>query len=202
MTEEKKKTKKSGKTKIDWRNRIVATGEKAAKEFKYNPLNWRQHNDFQRSAMDGVLSEIGWVQGVIENVRTGNLIDGHLRVEEAMKLGEETIVPFVQVDLSEEEEKKILLVLDPIGALATMDAENFLELADSVDLHSDALQELIAEMSKDQTTESDNEPNLNDPDFNYENQFGVIVECDGEDHQKEVFDSLTAQGFKVKVVVV
>lgn len=190
------------KKKIDWRNRIVANGEKAAKEFKYNPLNWRQHNDVQRSAMDGVLSEIGWVQGVIENVRTGNLIDGHLRVEEAMKLGEETIVPFVQVDLSEEEEKKILLVLDPIGALATMDAENFLELADSVDLHSDALQELIAEMSKDQTAESDNEPNLNDPDFNYENQFGVIVECDGEDHQREVFDALTTQGFKVKVVVV
>lgn len=33
-----------------WKNRIVGTGQKAAKEFTANPHNWRTHPDFQASA--------------------------------------------------------------------------------------------------------------------------------------------------------
>jgi hypothetical protein len=185
-----------------WQNRIVSTGEKPASEFKFNPSNWRLHGDNQRSAIDGILSEIGWVTGVIENVRTGNLIDGHLRIEEALQKDENTPVPFTQVDLSDEEERKILMLLDPIGSLATMDSEAFAALAESTNLMTDSLTKLIADLSNENLVVADDEPNLNDPNFKYENKFGVIVECDDEKHQKKVFDYLVAQGYKVKVVVV
>ena len=177
-------------------------GTKAAKDFNYNPDNFREHGEAQRTALDSLLNEVGWVTGVIVNKTTNRLIDGHLRVEEGLKQSPEAQIPFTQVDLSEEEERKILLVLDPIGALATMDAENFQSLAESIDFNSKSLDELIAQLSENEQLESDNEPNLDDPDFSYENQFGVIVECDDEAHQKEVFDALTEQGYKVKVVVV
>jgi len=51
--------------------------------------------------MAGVLEEVGVVQGVVWNQRTGRLVDGHLRLELAKKRGEKTVVATV-VDLSEQ----------------------------------------------------------------------------------------------------
>lgn len=198
----------SKKETTTWQNRIVCSGEKPASEFNFNPLNWRQHSQQQRSALNDVLSRVGWVTGVIENVRTGNLLDGHARVEEALTKGADTLVPFIQVDLSLEEEKQILAVLDPIGAMATTDAEKLQELVETLDFDSDALTDMLAALlpqdleSLEDAANASDEPNLNDPNFSYSNQYGVIVECDGELHQKEVFDRLTGMGLRVKVVVV
>lgn len=198
----------SKKSENQWQNRIVGSGEKAAKEFNFNPANWRQHSQQQRSALNDVLSRVGWVTGVIFNRTSGNLLDGHARIEEALQKSPESLVPFIEVELSLEEEKQILAVFDPIGAMATTDAEKLAELVDSLDFDSDALTGMLAALlpSADELEEiadrSNDEPNLNDPNFNYSNQFGVIVECDGEMHQKEVFDRLTEMGFRVKVVVV
>ena len=68
-----------------------------------------------------------------KNIITKNLIDGHARVEEALKLGEDPPVPYLQVDLTEAEEKEILALLDPIGALATTDTEKLQELFESIE---------------------------------------------------------------------
>mgnify|MGYP006876735290 CR=1 FL=1 len=59
-----------------FKNRIVGHGIKPASQFMANPLNWRQHPPEQRSLLNSVLKEIGWVQDVVENVRTGNQING------------------------------------------------------------------------------------------------------------------------------
>jgi hypothetical protein len=126
-----------------WQNRIVGHGVKPAKEFRFNPGNWREHGKFQRDALTGSLNEIGWVTGVIENVTTGNLVDGHARVEEALQQGPDTPVPFIQVQLSEEEEKKILAILDPISALATTNTDKLKELTSILEFQSDVLTELI-----------------------------------------------------------
>ena len=79
------KTKDSQSAPVKWRNRIVGHGTKPAKDFLANPHNWRIHPKPQQDAMQGVLGEVGWVQSVVENVRTGHLIDGHLRVVEALR---------------------------------------------------------------------------------------------------------------------
>lgn len=188
---------------VTWQNRIVRTGTRRAADFNFNPENWRGHPQSQRDALNAILSEVGWVQGVIVNVRTNRLIDGHARVEEALALGADTPVPFTEVDLSPEEEKLILLLLDPLGGMATTNAEAFQNLAQSLDIESAALLDAISGLSEDHASGLEGlEPNLNDPNFNYQNQFGVIVECESEAHQKRVFDELQAAGHKVKVVVV
>lgn len=38
--------------------------------------------------------------------------------------------------------------------------------------------------------------------FKYKPKFGVIVNCDDESHQKNVYEQLTEQGYNLKVVVV
>ncbi len=135
-----------------WKNRIVGYGEKAAADFVLNPLNPKRHPDAQQAAIAAALSEIGWVTGVIENVRTGHLVDGESRVTEALKNNANEVIPYIKVDLSLEEEKKVLLVFDRIGALALDDTERISELLSSITFESDALSGLLEQV---QTPEID-----------------------------------------------
>lgn len=132
----------------EWRNRIVRTGTAPASEFKANELNWRVHPKAQRDALKGVLSEVGWVTGVITNVTTGNVIDGHARIEEALKLGDETPVPFVEVELSEAEEMKILATLDPLSAMAGADKEQLDALLREVETADAAVMQMLDDLAK------------------------------------------------------
>lgn len=133
---------------MSWKNRIVGHGEQAAISFMANPLNWRIHPKAQREALTGVLSEVGWVQSVIVNRTTGNVVDGHARIEEALKLGDETPVPFVEVDLSEAEEQKILLTIDPISAMAAADKQNLDALLRDVGTASSAVADMLTDLAE------------------------------------------------------
>jgi hypothetical protein len=165
-----------------WQNRIVGHGVKAAKDFKFNPGNWREHGKFQREALNGSLSEIGWVTGVIENISTGNLIDGHARVEEALQQGPDTPVPFIQVELSEDEEKKILAVLDPISALATTNSDKLKELTSMLEFQSGALAELIElRQSSDLNLEEFFQDKLIEP---APEKFSIVLEYSKEDYAR------------------
>jgi hypothetical protein len=104
-----------------FRIRIAGFETKAARAFRFHPLNFRRHGAEQRAALRTMLGDVGWVQGVIENRRTGNLIDGHARIEEALRDDPEQSVPYVLVDLTRREEKAVLATLDQIGAMAETD---------------------------------------------------------------------------------
>ncbi len=86
----------------NWQNRIVSYGTKPADQFTANPSNPRMHPMFQRDVMRAALDTLGWIAPVIENVRTGYLVDGHERVMQALERNED--VPFVAIDISSEEE--------------------------------------------------------------------------------------------------
>lgn len=118
-------------------------GEEAPGAIVANPLNYRTHPAFQRRALSAVLDEVGYVQDVIVNRRTGNLIDGHLRVALALERREAT-VPVVYVDLEDAEERLILATLDPIGALAGQDAEILNRLRADLTVQDEALRQLLA----------------------------------------------------------
>lgn len=114
-----------------WESRIVEFGEVAPDQLLANPLNARRHPGAQRDALRASLDEIGWVAPVIVNRRTGRMVDGHARVEEALSAGLAT-VPVVTIDVSEDEERVMLATFDPIGALATYDQELLAELLPSI----------------------------------------------------------------------
>lgn len=128
---------------IEWRNRISGEGEKKASEFKVNPKNWRTHPQNQRDALVGALNEVGWVQRVIVNRRTGYLLDGHERIEEALKNGD-ALVPYIEVDLDEDEEAYVLATLDPIGAMASADSEKLGALLQEVKSGEAGVQAMLA----------------------------------------------------------
>lgn len=132
-----------------FKNRIIGYGSKPADEFVFNPDNWRKHGDAQRAAIDGILSEVGWVTGVIENETTGNLIDGHARVEQALQRNPKEPVPFIKVKLTADEEKKVLAVLDPIGGMAQTDTDVLNALLKAINFESDALNDLVSVQAAD-----------------------------------------------------
>jgi hypothetical protein len=131
----------------DWRNRIVGYGEASPASLPDHPLNWRKHPAFQARALTGVLEEVGWVQNVIVNKRTGHLVDGHLRVALARQAGHAN-VPVTYVDLSEPEERLVLATLDPLSALADADAPALDALLREVNSGSEALQGMLAGLAR------------------------------------------------------
>lgn len=128
-----------------WNNRIVSTGEMSVEDLHANPKNWRLHPRKQQEALAGTLGEVGVVQGVVFNQRTGRLVDGHLRVDLARRTGQES-VPVTIVDLSEEEESLVLATLDPIGSMAAADLEKLEEILADVGDRGGGLGELLDSM--------------------------------------------------------
>lgn len=128
-----------------WQNRIIAAREVSVEDILFNPNNWRLHPKEQQEALTGILEQVGWVQHVIINETTGNLIDGHLRAQLAAKHGESTL-PATIVRLSQEEEDLVLASLDPLGSLAVADRKKQGELLARVEAEDEHLQALLDEL--------------------------------------------------------
>ena len=129
-------------TAIPWRNRIVGSGEEPPDQLLANPRNWRTHPGDQRDALRGSLSEVGWVQQILVNRKTGHVVDGHARIEEAISAGAPT-VPVLYVEFSDEEERLVLATLDPIGAMAQADSVRLDELLAELNANDPGLQALL-----------------------------------------------------------
>ena len=127
-----------------WKSRIVGTGEEPPEQLLANPRNWRIHPKAQQDALEGVLSEVGWIQNIIVNQRTGYVIDGHARISIAISRSEPT-VPVVYVDLDENEEGIVLASLDPLAAMAGTDQAKLDELLAEITVSDDALRDMLKE---------------------------------------------------------
>ena len=131
-----------------WRNRIVGYDNVAPDQLLANPANFRRHPKAQQDALAGVLGEIGWLQDVIVNRTTEHVVDGHLRVELALRKGEPT-VPVKYVELTEAEERLALATFDPLSAMAQADAAALDALLASVNTGEAAVQEMLAQLAQD-----------------------------------------------------
>jgi hypothetical protein len=127
-----------------WKTRIV--GFDAAvdpEQLLANPANWRIHTHAQRAALEGVLQEVGFVDAVKVNRVTGNLVDGHMRVESAITNG--STVPVIYVELTPEEESIVLASFDPIGDLAKTDDEKLASVLADAQQANSALHQLLTD---------------------------------------------------------
>jgi DNA modification methylase len=130
-----------------WRNRIVGHGDEDPNKIAAHPKNWRAHPQMQERALVGVLTEIGVVQDVLINRRTGFLVDGHLRVALAIKT-KQPAIPVTYIDLDEAEEATVLATLDPIASLAQADKSKLDALLQDVKTDNADVQALLANMAK------------------------------------------------------
>jgi hypothetical protein len=124
---------------------ITGSGKEDPTQILANPWNWRIHQQYQREALTGVLREVGLVQEVTINTRTGHLVDGHLRVEIALDAGEPEIdVKYLDVD--EQTELAILATKDPMAALIEKSEERLRELVERVQPADGLAQQAMAEV--------------------------------------------------------
>jgi len=115
-----------------WKSSIVGHEKVRADQLLANPANHRRHPQKQRDIVSASIQELGFCKSVIVNKRTGNIVDGHERVMQALGVGDETLVDVEYVDLSEADEKKLLLLLDSSSELADVDIEAMNSLIESV----------------------------------------------------------------------
>jgi hypothetical protein len=131
-------------TRTQLRNRIVDRRDIPGRELLDHDGNPRYHPLMQRDATRGLLEEVGIVRPLMayHSARNGGaltLVDGHMRKEEYP----DALWPVDVLDLDDEEADKVLLLLDPIGALAQQTRDESAALADNVLTGNLALRELM-----------------------------------------------------------
>ena len=173
-----------------WASRIVGYGDENPEQLLANPENFRRHPDRQKEWLRAGLSEIGWVAPIIVNRTTGHVVDGHLRVEEAMRQGQAT-VPVSYVELSPDEERRILAIFDRITGMAFEDNGQLAQLLGNLSLEGDSpLDSMLAEIqsevgtpplvdnSGDNDTRSDRQAVSHTTSIVQIGRFGAPVEID------------------------
>jgi len=131
----------------NWQNRILSLDHVDPKTLIENPLNFKEHPDLQRRMMEGILDDVGWVDTVLVNKRTGHVIDGHMRLKLAIERGEAT-VPVLYIDVDEEEESNILATLDPVGTFAKERSEMVSSILENVNTKNANVLDLLERVAK------------------------------------------------------
>ena len=132
------------------RNRIVKRERILGSDLVQNERNWRKHPSSQVDAMRGVLNEIGQVGELLAyySERNGGkltLIDGHLRSKEFADERWDVAI----TDLDDAEADKLLVVYDPLSALAEADAGKLDALLREVQTGSESLAGMLAKIAED-----------------------------------------------------
>lgn len=133
---------------MDIQNRIKGLRYVKASELAPNSKNWRKHPPAQQNAMTALLHQVGWVSAAIYNLTTETMLDGHLR-QRIAKLAGDTLIPVLDVELSEEEERLMLLSFDPIASMADSDISTFRELMQSIQVSNEHILDMFTIISND-----------------------------------------------------
>src|SRR5208282_6786047 len=127
------------------RDRIRELRRVRASQLVPNPRNWRRHPKVQVDALRDLLAEIGYADALLaRELADGRLmlIDGHLRAETTPNQD----VPVLVLDVTEEEADKLMLVIDPLGAMALSDSEKVEALLASAQFRSEGVAALLEQI--------------------------------------------------------
>ena len=160
MSNTHKDTQRRGKA--SWQTRITGSGTLKVNQAKPHALNFRLHPPGQQQALATSLDTVGWVQQIVVNTTTGNLIDGHLRLELAGAQRGRAALPVRGTP--EDEEQLVLATLDPIAAMAAADAAKLGELLASIQSEDEQVRGLLEQIARQQHIELPAASGLVDPD--------------------------------------
>ena len=184
-------------------------------DLKPAPYNPRKISVKQLSALEKSMMEFGDLSGIVVNVTTGNVIGGHQR---GKVLGQDCTIEkqpaedltgtvalgyietprgrwsYREVKWDEIKEKAANLAANKHGG--EWDLPKVDVILDELKAFDFDLELTGFDFEEVTVTPSDEGP----AEDNYAQQYGVIVVCNDEQHQEEVFNFLTNNGFNVKVV--
>lgn len=203
----KRKVKDRGEAALPWKSRIIGHESVDPRVLLANPKNFRTHGERQRAVMGEAIQRIGFINSVIVNKVTGKIINGHMRVDEAIFKGQESI-PVVWVELTEEEEAIALATFDPISELAEVDSVilgNLLRDAVASDADIAAVMEVVAE---DQGVEDyyfmDHHGERSESDaeaVGRAERYLVVFYCTEQDYAEELSRKISEAGFDCYVKI-
>jgi len=124
---------------MNWQNLIAHRADVDPLELLPQEHNFRIHAQNQRQVTTASLDELGHVGDIIVNIRTGKIVNGHLRVELAIAEDQRT-VPVTYIDCDVATEQIILAFFDRVGAKAITDSERLRATIAQIDTGSSALQ--------------------------------------------------------------
>ena len=179
------------------RDRIIDFRRVPACSLQPHPNNWRVHTNRQRTILKGVLAEIGYADALlVRELPDGalQLVDGHLRAETTPNQH----VPVLVLDLNDAEAAKLLATLDPIAALADTDQTNLDSLLAQIETENIAIQEFLRGMTDTTPHIGETNSEINGVSSLPE-VFQIIVTCQDEEEQREVFEHLTAEGRRCRI---
>ena len=199
------------------RDRIRELRRVPASSLRPNPRNWRSHPPAQQAALKGILAEVGFADALlVRELKDGSLeiVDGHLRAETTP----DEIVPVLVLDVSADEAAKILATHDAITTQALPDFAQLRPLLAECNFSSPAVSAMFAELEqlappkfadvarrdaetqREQESSSSLRPSVSARKNNERRQitipesYQVVVTCDDEAQQREVYERLTAEG--------
>lgn len=178
-----------------WVSRITGEADVDPRTLIPNVANFRRHPKAQQNAMDATLDALGWIQRVIVNKITGNMIDGHLRVERALAM-KESSVPVCYVELTLEEERVALATFDPISAMAVTDKRMFDELVSSIGADNPVLLSLLAKTADDVAAVS-----AADQSDMLKEKFEILITLSDENSQAELLFRLSEEGYECRSLI-
>ena len=150
---------------------------------EYNP---RTISDSAKKGLSASINEFGLVQPIIWNDVTGHVVGGHQRLNELIeKKVKHTDV--VVVSLPEDKEKVLNVTLNNNAISGEF---------------TDELQDLLKEMD-DNTKEilmlNKLEENKSTPGLSFNSIFQIVIDCDDENHQRQLYEQLHHKGIKCKL---
>ena len=142
------------------------------------------------------IKEFGFKVPIIvdkENV----IVTGHTRYKASKKLGLEEVPVIYADDWTEEQIKAFRIADNKVAEFSTWDLDKLeLELEDiNFDMSEFGIEDLEVDVEEDSEE-------VSEPNFNYKEQYGVIVMCKSEEEQEHIYNRLTEEGFECKVVSV
>jgi ParB-like chromosome segregation protein Spo0J len=167
-------------------------------EYARNP----RKNDHAVEKIAAAIHEFGFRVPILAK-SDGLVIDGHLRLKAARKLGMETVPVLLADDMSDNQVRAFRLSVNKMADLAEWDdAMLSLELSalqiEDFDLGLTGFEPGEMDRLMDGAAPDDD----TDPGgIDYEEKFSVLVECTSEHHQADVFDQLQGLGLSCKVLV-
>jgi len=187
------------------RDRIKELRRVRAAELRPHPNNWRVHPQSQQDALRGILAEVGYADALLARELpdgTLQLIDGHLRAETTPEME----VPVLVVDLDDREAAKLLALHDPLAGLAEANSDALAELLEQVETESEAVQDLLDQLLAEPGPEGALPPdeqveNAGPPrEVDVPEAFQVVVECRDEAEQRAVYQRMTGEGLKCRLL--
>ena len=168
---------------------IVGKGIKDIKPYEKNP----RKNDSAVDAVANSIREFGFKVPVVID-KDNVIVCGHTRYKAAKKLGLDIVPCVIADDLTEEQIKAYRLADNKVSELAEWDIDLLGEELDGIfDID-------MSDFGFDLSEEDDAQIEREDLSDKVGETYEVIIECDNEEQQEQIYNKLIGDGYSCRVL--